>query len=549
MLKMPIRCSDFKELIDGNYCFVDKSRFIDIIIRTGTHITFIPRPHLFGKTLFLSMLDAYLNLRYADDPDRFKGMRISEMRPDDPEKNAHVVINLSLKDLGDGTYAMFRRRITERIRQTYANFPELLSSSKLHDFQKKMLDEVYNSDKFCITHSLRYLCEMLDRHYGMNPILLIDDYDSILIDSCMMPHEHERIVKDLRPFLSITFDGNHHLRSAVVTGAMGIPPNEFFPDLDIMIEHGISNTRYGSVCGFTHGEVEEMLKIVGHPEKIDEVDEWYGGYRFGDSYIYNPWDVIKYVDKGFRPEPYWTRTLDNMPITNLLFLNDDNTWISLARLLTDRSVNVREVRYVPYRFPLFERHEIYRMMAVAGYLGAEPNEETWRNGYELYIPNRELFDNISDKVIERFGTVEECITSCIDKLESGETKDLVYWLKSGMSCLSGKIQMAELPCEAFAVGLIALARGRYEICIEKGVQEGRSDIFMTPVSEKGVNILIEVDHSRRRNSDLSMKKLAKSALEGIRKRIPEYEFKRKTLLYGIAFEGREPTIVMEKIGS
>ena len=122
MIKMPIGCSDFKELIDRGYYFVDKSEYIDDVVDTTavpvfmTYITFIPRPHLFGKTLFLSMLDAYLNFRYADGPDRFEGMKISEIRPNDPHKNVHVVINVSLKDLGDGTYAVFRRKLIERIR-------------------------------------------------------------------------------------------------------------------------------------------------------------------------------------------------------------------------------------------------------------------------------------------------------------------------------------------------------------------------------------------------------------------------------------------------
>ncbi len=228
MIKMPIGCSDFKELIDGGYYFVDKSEYIDDVVDTTavpvfmTYITFIPRPHLFGKTLFLSMLDAYLNLRYADGPDRFEGMKISEIRPNDPHKNAHVVINVSLKDLGDGTYAVFRRKLMERIRQIYSDFPELLTSDRLDDYQKDRLDKVYNSDDFRITHSLRNLCELLARHYRTTPVMLVDDYDSILIESCKRPHEYELIVETLRPFFGATFEGNHYLGPLVVTGTMGV---------------------------------------------------------------------------------------------------------------------------------------------------------------------------------------------------------------------------------------------------------------------------------------------------------------------------------------
>ena len=228
MIKMPVGCSDFKELIDGGYYFVDKSEYIDDVVGTSsiprfmTFITYIPRPHSFGKTLFLSMLDAYLNFRYADGPDRFEGLNISEIRPNDPHKNAHVVINISLRDLGDGTYDVFRRKFAERIRDVYSDFPELLTSDRLNDYQKERIDEVYNLDDYLITYSLRDLCELLARHYGTTPVMLVDDYDSILIESCRRPHEYELIVDTLRPFFGATFEGNHYLGPLVVTGTMGV---------------------------------------------------------------------------------------------------------------------------------------------------------------------------------------------------------------------------------------------------------------------------------------------------------------------------------------
>ncbi len=556
MIKMPIRCSDFKELIDRGYYFVDKSEYIDDVVRTSsvpvfmTFITFIPRPHLFGKTLFLSMLDAYLNLRYANGPDRFEGLKISGIRPNDPHKNAHVVINVSLKDLGDGTYAVFRQKIAERIRQVYSDFPELLTSDRLDDYQREDFKEVINSDDFNIEYSLRNLCGMLERHYGMSPMMLVDDFDSILIDSCTRPYEYEKIVETMRPFLSTTFESNLSLSTLVVTGSMGVSL-ESFPDLDLMMEHGITGGRYDTVCGFTQGEVEDMLEAAGRPDRIDEVEEWYGGYCYGNSYLYNPWDVIRYVEKGFVPEPYWIRTLDNLPIINLLLLTERGVWSDLMVLLTGRTVRAEELGWVPYQFPLFFGYEILRIMAVAGYLGAVlnvpdvPDEEEWDDGYELYIPNREVFDTISDKVVERLDEYGGCIESCMNSMGSGVAEELAYKLGFTLSCLRGAIQDSEFPYEAFVVGLVAVARGRYEVRVEGHSEWECSVVLMIPSSEEDACIAMAVDRRRFENKDRTMKELAEDALERARNESREHGFPSGTILYGIAFKGLEPTVIKE----
>ncbi len=289
------------------------------------------------------------------------------------------------------------------------------------------------------------------------------------------------------------------------------------------------------------------MAAAGRPDRIDEVEEWYGGYRYGDSHLYNPWDVVRYVDEGFVPKPYWTRTLDNLPITNLLLLTSSGVWRDLMALLTGGTVGVRRLRWVPYRFPLFNGDEIFRIMAVAGQLSAEPKEESWRERYELSIPNRELFDAISDKVVERFREPGN-ITSCLDTMESGEAEELAYKIRITMSILKGGTQDSELPYEAFVVGLVAASRGRYEVRIGSDSYEGRPTLYMIPVSEQGVNIVMGVVHRRKENRDRTREELAGEALERIRDKGREYGLRGETILYGVAFERWKSTVVMERNG-
>ena len=312
-----------------------------------------------------------------------------------------------------------------------------------------------------------------------------------------------------------------------------------------MMEHGITSCRYSTACGFTREEVENLLAAAGRPDRIDEVEEWYGGYRYGDAHLYNPWDVVRYVDKGFVPKPYWAKTLDSLPVTNLLMLTREAAWADLMVLLTGGSVTAWELRWVPFQFPLFYEDEIFPIMAVAGYLSAEPNDEAWDNGYELSIPNRELFEAISDKVVERFREPGN-ISSCLDSMESGEAEKLAYKIGITMSVLGGGIQDSKLPYEAFIIGLVAVSRGRYDVHTGGDSQEGRSILYMIPVSGQGTNIAIAVDRRRTENRDRTMEELAGDALEKIRDMGREYGLRGETILYGIAFDGKDPTIVMER---
>ena len=311
-----------------------------------------------------------------------------------------------------------------------------------------------------------------------------------------------------------------------------------------MMERGITSRRYSTACGFTREEVENLLAAAGRPDRIDEVEEWYGGYRYGDAHLYNPWDVVRYVDKGFVPKPYWANTLDSLPVTNLLLLTSSGAWRNLMALLTGGTVRVRRLRWVPFQFPLFHEYEIFRIMAVAGYLSAEPTGESWRERYELSIPNRELFEAISDKVVERFREPGN-ISSCLDSMESGEAEKLAYKIGITMSVLGGGIQDSKLPYEAFIVGLVAVSRGRYDVHTGGDSQEGRSILYMIPVSGQGANIAMGIVHRWEKNRDRTREELAEDALERIRDKGREYGLRGETILYGIAFDGKDPTVVME----
>ncbi len=331
-LMIPIGEEDFKELRQSGFYFVDKSELISDILQNRNKVFLFTRPRRFGKSLNLSMLDAFFNLEYKGNT-WFDGLKISNHPEAEEFKNAYPVIFMSMKDLNFLSLEGFMSSFGRRIRDLYISYRYLENSEKVDparraDYQRIVSE---NTDEALLTDSLYVLCSMLFQHHGIKPIILLDEYDDTL-NHAYGEESYNAILNVLRNFYSRTFKGNKFVTFSVLTGVMQIAKDGIFSGLNNLDVNNIFSTKFDETYGFTESEVKELCLYYGHPEKFDEAKEWYYGYRFGDAEIYNPWSIMKYLLEGFKPDTYWGGTSGNDIIDTLLRNADADTFNDLIAL-------------------------------------------------------------------------------------------------------------------------------------------------------------------------------------------------------------------------
>ena len=401
MKGMPIGHDDFRELRDRDLYFVDKSPFIDMVLRNSALVTVITRPRRFGKSLNLSMLDAYLNIKYAGERDRFSDLKISQLRPEDPHKNAYPVINLSFKDLDTDDFDAFIGDFEEMMSVAYMGFEELKDSENIDDDFVERYDNVIAGtvERALLVASIRDLCMMLELHYGKEPIILIDEYDQPLNGSYGKGEVHEKIMSFMREALSIALKGNEHLRFAILTGVTRISEETAGPNLNNLCFRDVLSKKFDGMYGFTLCEVEKLLIDNGHGDKMDEALEWYGGYRFGETDVCCPWSMISYVKRGCEPWTYWADTSGNSIVTDLVSSDCRWVWEDLEVLFSGGAVHGG----YSSEFEYYDRNaldsSIFSVMVATGYL-----RETCSEGsHKVSIPNKEVHEVFRQAILRRFG--------------------------------------------------------------------------------------------------------------------------------------------------
>ncbi len=544
---MPIGEDDFRELRRRDLYYADKSLFIDQILRSKAKVILITRPRRFGKSLNLSMTDAYFNVEYADGPDYFQGLKISEARPDDPEKNTNPVIKLNFAKLeAEEGFRDFIDSFGTMMRDAYRKFPDLGKSEKLDNVLKERYETILEGTKNrgILKLAIGHLCEMIEAHYGKKPIILIDEYDNPMNNAYSDKKLHAKVVKFLRRVFKNTLKDNDSLRFAILTGVMKISQESIFSGLNNVKIVDVFSTQYDEMFGFTQDEVEWLLRENGHEDKISEAKEWYDGYRFGDEDVYNPWSIINYIDDGCEPDGYWAGTSGNSIVGDLVSDADQKTWKELRTLCEGGSIESDIQRSVAYCDLRSSGDIIYSVMVAAGYLKAIRSD----NGYVLTIPNKEVSGIFIDTILNRFGrSTCDDLRGFIDAVTTGDVVELKKRLEALMEIPSIKILTHEFQYEAFIAGLMAVAGGRYEIKADYEAGDGFFDIRMRRLSGPGANVVVELKRRNKKNKDMTMNDLARSALQQIHDRRYYSGLEGETILYGIAFDKKTPTIVMEEL--
>ncbi len=533
----------FGDLIDSDDYYVDKTLLIrDLLDRNKHGIYLFVRPRGFGKTTNLSMMDAFFNIEYKGNR-WFDGLEISKYPEYVKFKNAFPVIRLDLGRMECTDVDSFYDSLGMIIADVYRKHDYLLESDCLRDYEKPMFAEITECkiERVLLQNSIPQLCRMLEEHHGKGVVILIDDYDHALSDESGLEYRSD-LTELINSFLSPILKNNENIQMAFVTGLMPIADDSLFPGLNNVLADTVFSDRYAERFGFTESEVRALLSYHGHPEKFDEAKEWYGGYRFGDAELFNPFALMRYVSDGFVPRSYWADSGSDLPMEWLLRRTDLYNFTEILAMFGGDS-------YVTRLYSLYSRvteirkdGDLYRLMIFTGCLSATPTEDEC---YSLSIPNRDVMSivgRISNRICHNLADdIREFNTNAY----IGDADRMSLQLQK----IFGMNEKHDLPpdttYEVFLMAVLCGMMPSYDVKAERESGSGELDIMMTP---KEGTVPIAMGVTEVSDPD-GLESAAVKAMERIRSRIHHDDTVDSTILMGLSFCGMESGSVTEVVCS
>ena len=397
---IPVGIENFEDIIKDNYYYVDKSMLIEDILVNRAAVTLFTRPRRFGKTLNMSMIKYFFDVRNKDENRKlFEGLKIfdSEYMK---EQGKYPVIFVSLKDLRANTWEMCLWEIKKLISKIYREFQYI--TEKMNEDDKEIYDSIKNrKNDMDLNTSIELLSEYLFEYYGERVIILIDEYDAPIINAFDKGYYNEAI-NFFQVFYSSALKTNDSLKYGILTGITRIIKEGIFSGLNNLKVDTILNKKYSEYFGLLESEVIKMLDYFEMKYKIEEVKEWYNGYIFGDKRVYNPWSIINYVDNG-EIKAYWTNVSGNTLLENMLDQAGEDVYTDLKRFTDGESIEKYISDGTTIKSLLSNDDEIWQLFLYSGYLTKAKEQieidETseYTNIYNLKIPNKEIRKYFKDR--------------------------------------------------------------------------------------------------------------------------------------------------------
>ncbi len=553
MLKgLPIGREDFKEIRENDFYYVDKTKYIEELLLDGTQVKLFCRPRRFGKTLSMSTLRYFFDIKNGEENRKlFDGLCISNS-PMMSEQGKYPVIFITMKGVSNSNFKEAFERIADKVSTLYRNYTFLLE--KLDEYEKEKFSSIVseNCNSIQLSSSLRFLTELLYKYYNQKVILLIDEYDSPILSAVEKGYYTE--MKDfLRAFYGDALKTNEYLQMGVLTGIIRVTQAGIFSDLNNIENYTILKKSYSQYFGLLEAEVEEALRYYGIEYKLDEVRAWYDGYNFAGTEVYNPLSILKYI-KEKELESYWINTSGNALIMEIIANSDDRVIKDLEKLFEEKELETAVDLELDMGKSLLES-DIWSLMLSSGYLTIK--EKIDRKNYIIKIPNKEIRTFFKDAFIKMVfkGTryVEDVKRALLTKdLESFEIAFQNMVLESisfhnttlNMKKEEGKevdeLSYSEVPYQMFMLGFLTSMQDKFFVTPEQESGLGRADILLEPKNKNGVGYILEIKATRKNNR---ISNLAKRAHKQIDSKIYETELRKRGVVdivkIGIAFRGKE----------
>lgn len=557
MKKLPIGISDFKFLIDQDYYYVDKTLFIEEIIEASGQILLIPRPRRFGKTLNLSMLKYFFEKTDTNNDYLFKNTNIEQYERFHEFHNQYPVIFLSFKDIKQNNWQEAYDHVKLLISKEFARHSAIISHS-LSNYQVNNYLEVLErrGSKALYQDSLLFLTEILSHYYKKNVVVLIDEYDSPIHTAYHHGYYNE-MIDFMRSLLSSVLKDNRFLHKGVLTGILRIAKESIFSDLNNLEVSTILDFQFQDKFGFTPQEVTQLLHDYQLQDKSAEIKQWYNGYQFSDTTIYNPWSLITCVSQHGTLEPYWLNTSSNLLIKKLLLQANQEVKSKLELLLSHQPVRERIDKALIFQNIETQETALWGLLLFTGYLTYAKKELIEGIIYcDLVIPNKEINIIYTDLISSIFKSTltPDKIRHLADSLTSGNIPSFAEMLQefiiNSMSVFDLPSNEPEKSYHLFILGLLSILQGRYHVKSNRESGFGRYDIMLIPTNKHDLGIIIEFKKTvTEDNKDLAV--AAKRALQQIKEKQYAQELRAMGIMnikaIGIAFLGKELLVESESL--
>lgn len=550
-LPLPVGSSDFRR-VSSKCCYVDKTLLIKELLDENITVTLFTRPRRFGKSLNMDMLRIFFEKTEQDNSIYFKDKQIWKCGEEyQKHQGKYPVIFLTFKDAKYATWEDMISYLRVVFATEFNRHPELLESDKCNEFEKRYFYRVAcgEATEIDLMQALLTLSKMLYKHHEQKTMILIDEYDALIQQGYMRGY-YEKAATFTRNLFAAGFKDNPHLEYGFLTGILRIAKESVFSGLNNLKVNSVLDKQYSEYFGFTKKEVWELAVYYGVPTKYKEICEWYDGYRFGETDIYNPWSVIGYFSEDCEPKLYWISTSSNDIIGEILKAATDDMKEALYNLLRGESILTKIDTGVIYPEIKGNPDSVYSFLLVAGYLTVEGSARLVNGEYvcKVAIPNKEIRSVYQKEIIAKMPDVfpPSTVMKIHEAIYEHDVKMLQEQLrKLLLQTVSYNDAANESFYHGFVLGLCAMFDSQYYVTSNRESGEGRFDIQMKPRKTDMPGILIEVKAEKECNEEL-LKNKAKKALEQIELKKYDTDMQMKGVnqifKYGVAFCGKKVEI-------
>ena len=538
MKRIGIGLSDFKELIEEDFYYFDKTKFIDEIVKDGAKVKLFARPRRFGKTLNMSMLKYFFDIKKADENKKlFKNLYI-EKTDSFKEQGQYPVVFLSLKDLKATTWEEMERKIIITLSDFFSEYEYLLNELTGVSFEN-LKNIIYKKSTIDdLTTALKFLTKILYEKYNKKVVVLIDEYDSPLVSAYINGY-YNKAKNFFKTFYSTVLKDNSYLQMGVLTGIIRVIKAGIFSDLNNLSTYTILSDVYTDSYGLTEEEVEKSLKDYGIEAEISKVKDWYDGYKFGDSEVYNPWSILNFLqDKELRA--YWVDTSGNDLINDVLKKMTKDTVKALEKLFDGEGLR-QNISGTSDLSKLLDENELWELLLFSGYLTIE--EKVDQKNYILRLPNKEVKELFKDSFLEKYFGRGNKLSDLMEALTENRIEDYEESLQE-ILLTSVSYNDTKKGNEAFYHGLI-MGMGLYlegEYITKSNIESGlgRYDFLIEPKNKSKRAFIMEFKST---DSVEKLEEVSKEALKQIEGKKYDISLKQNGIneitYIGIAFCGKE----------
>ena len=534
MKRLAIGIDDFRKIIKEDCYYVDKTKFIEAVLEDASNVKLFTRPRRFGKTLNMSMLKYFFDVRESEENrELFNGLDIEKSKYID-EQGKYPTILISLKSIKYETWEESLEQLKSLISNLYNEFEYIRES--LNESEIELFNDIwFKKENGEYANSLKNLTSFLYKYYKKEVILLIDEYDIPLITAHKYGY-YDEIINFYKIFLGEALKTNQYLKMGVLTGIIRVIKTGIFSDLNNLKVYSILEKKYSEFFGFTEEEVKKALQYFNIEEELANVKYWYDGYKFGNSELYNPWSIINFLD-GRELKNYWVGTSENFLIKNILENSTSRTNEILEKLFNEEKVE-EAITGTSDLSILMDSKEVWELLLFSGYLTVK--EKIDEDIYSLKLPNMEVKKLFKKEFINvHFGI--SLFRKTMEALKSLKFNDFEkYFQEIMLKSTSNWDTSKEAFYHGLSLGMLSYLDNDYYVTSNFEAGFGRYDVVLEPKNKNNRAFILEFKVTDDENK---LEKLSEEAIKQIEEKRYDINLKSRGIkeitFVGIAFYGKK----------